>query len=234
MSGDEPPIRPASTLILVRGQGEVLLLLRSAGHGFLANMWVFPGGRVDQVDGPDERGARRAAVRETWEEAGILLGEEARSAAPGEAREGVTFETEPWPMVSFARWVTPRGERRRYDTRFYLARVPHVEAAPDLGEVTQARWLTPAAALEQHRVNALPMAPPTFWSLEALRRLETVEAMLAWAREQERRGFGPIETTLAFEQGAMIVATDRESLPLPAGESVSGRLRLVRGVWHMA
>lgn len=233
MSVTEVPIRPASTLVLARGDGpaEVLLVLRGGGHGFLANMWVFPGGRVDEADGGDELGARRAAMRETWEEAGILLAAEVRTAAPREAREAGAIEGATWPMACFARWVTPRGERRRYDTRFYVARVPWIEAVPDLGEVTHARWLTPAAALALHREAALPMAPPTYWTLEALSRLETAAAMIAWAEERERVGFGAIETTLAFDRGAMIVASDPEALPLPKGEPVSGRLRLVRGVW---
>jgi len=207
-------------------------VLRGRGHGFLANMWVFPGGRVDEADGVDDLGARRAAVRETWEEAGILLARQVRTALPGEAREGSAIQGEPWPMAFFSRWVTPRGERRRFDTRFYATRVPWVEAEPDLGEVTHARWITPADALALHREAGLPMAPPTFWTLEALRRLETAEAMLAWAQERERVGVSaPIETTLAFEHGAMIVASDPAALPLPRGEPTSGRLRLVRGVW---
>jgi 8-oxo-dGTP pyrophosphatase MutT (NUDIX family) len=223
--------------VLVRGDArpEVLLLLRHGAQGFLANMWVFPGGRIDEADGGlEDAGARKAALRETWEEAGILLGRPVRSAAPDEARGPPPLGDEMWPMASFARWVTPATERRRFDTLFFLARVPPVEAVPDQTEVIEARWLAPEDALEHHRQGALALAPPTFWTLEALRRLGSAEAMLAWALRREREGFAPLEPSLALESGALIVENDPAELPLPPGEPVSGRLRLVRGVWHLA
>ncbi|MEY2404778.1 MAG: hypothetical protein QOD38_2329, partial [Acidimicrobiaceae bacterium] len=73
-AGVPPPI-PAATVVLVRdGAGglETLMLRRNA-HGAFGGMWVFPGGRVDPDDGEDEIGARRAAVRETMEEASLVL-----------------------------------------------------------------------------------------------------------------------------------------------------------------
>ncbi len=233
------PIRHASTLVLVRGEGEpeILLLLRHAQHGFMPNIWVFPGGRVDEADGEGDAGARRAAVRETWEEAGILLRDPVRTAAPDEARDAAVIESaggEPWPMACFARWLTPIGEKRRFDTRFYVARVPAaVDAVPDRGEVIDALWITPEAAFERHRAGTLALAPPTWWSLEAMRRLGSGAAISAWAAEVEP-GVRCVEPTLALSAGTIVVSTISEDLRLPPGESVSGRLQLVRGVWQPA
>lgn len=208
------PVRPASTLVLVRGADvpEVLLLLRHGRHGFMPNIWVFPGGRVEPDDGEDDPGARRAALRETREEAGIELGDA--------------------PLMCFSRWVTPLGERRRFDTRFYVTRVAADAAAvPDQGEVTDALWVRPADALARHREGRLALAPPTWWSMEALRRLADADAILAWASAIERAGVAPLTPTLALEGGSVVVSTSPEHLRLPPGEPFSGRLRLVRGVW---
>ena len=231
---ESPPIRPAATVVLIRGTlaPEVLLLLRHAEQGFLAGVWVFPGGRVGLSDGQDEIGARRAAVRETWEEAGILLRDPVRVALPGEPRQGDWNGAERWPLWCFARWVTPAGVPRRFDTRFFVTRVASIEAVPDQSEVTEALWLDPGLALERHRAGGLPLAPPTYWALEAMRRLGTPEAMEAWAIERERAGVTPLHPSLAFEQGAMVVGADTSILPLPPGEPVSGRLELISGVWH--
>lgn len=242
MSNPSPaavPIRPASTLVLVRGEREpeILLLLRHAQHGFMPNIWVFPGGRVDEADGVDDAGARRAAVRETWEEAGILLRDPVRTAGPEEVREVAAIDragSEPWPLACFARWLTPVGEKRRFDTRFYVARVPPtVHAVPDRGEVIDAVWLTPEAAFARHRAGTLALAPPTWWSLEAMRRLGSADAISAWASEVER-DVRCVEPTLALIAGTIVVSTVSEHLRLPPGESVSGRLQLVRGVWQPA
>lgn len=212
----QPPIRPASTVVLVRRAvaAEVLLLLRHGRHGFMPNMWVFPGGRIEDDDGEGDLGARRAALRETSEEAGIEL-------------------PESHPMAYFARWVTPVGERKRYDTRFYLSEVePEVEAIPDRGEVIEAQWVAPGSALKRHARGELALAPPTLFAFAALDRLASVEAMVGWAREMERAGVAPITPQLAFEGGTVVVSVPPEHLALPPGEPVSGRLRLVRGVWR--
>lgn len=230
------PIRPASTIVLVRGESEpeILLLFRHAQHGFMPNIWVFPGGRVDAADGEGELAARRAAVRETWEEAGILLAGCVRTAGPDEARDAAAIALaggELWPMACFARWLTPLGEKRRFDTRFYVARVPAgVDAAPDRGEVTDALWITPSAALERHRAGTLALTPPTWWSLETMRRLGSSKAISAWANEVEP-AVTCVEPTLVLEAGTIVVSAVSEQLRLPPGEGVSGRLKLVGGVW---
>lgn len=82
-----------------------------------------------------------------------------------------------------AHWVTPAVEPRRYDTRFFAARVPPgATAVYDEREMTGAVWLTPRAALERHRRGRLPMIFPTIRTLEDLSEFATVEALLAHYR----------------------------------------------------
>ena len=210
-TASEVPVRPAATIVLMRGDApEVLLLLRHGQHGFMPNIWVFPGGRVEATDGEGDLGARRAAVRETREEAGVVLAEDT------------------W-LGELPRWVTPVGEKRRFDTRFFAACVPvDCCATADQSEVIDALWLTPAAALERHDEGKLALAPPTWWSLEILRRLGTVDAVRAWT---DTTPVARIEPKLALEAGGVTVNAVDIAVP---GEPVSGRLSLVKGVWRHA
>jgi len=212
------------------GQGsdagpEVYLLRRVSTMAFAAGMYVFPGGRVDPADSGDDIGwvgppahtwagplsadvplARAlvcAAVRETFEECGVLLaGRDASSVVDvGDpeweahrqallAREvslsellqtrGLLLRADllrPW-----ARWITPEGERRRYDTRFLVAALPPLQSARHVGgEADHAAWLRPAAALRQHHGGELAMLPPTVVTLEQLVGLPSAAAVLAAA-----------------------------------------------------
>lgn len=141
---------------------ELLLVHRPGGADFAPGAYVFPGGTVHEDDRtwPDE--IRGAAVREVFEEVGILLAPGALDAHCGQVREliqaGATFSgavrrlgLEPAfdELVIFARWITPAQLRRRYDTRFFLTRLPDGQAVrPQEGEVTDWVWISPATALE--------------------------------------------------------------------------------------
>ena len=166
---DGPPVtpRPSATVLLVRGgrPWELLLMRRPRGADFAPGAYVFPGGAVHAEDAqwPDE--IRAAAVREVFEEVGILLarraGRVARDtdclAVRSMLEEGVTFtdavrrrRLEPAHdrLVMFARWVTPARLSRRYDTRFFFARVPAGQVVrPQEGEVTDWLWIAPERAL---------------------------------------------------------------------------------------
>jgi 8-oxo-dGTP pyrophosphatase MutT (NUDIX family) len=141
---------------------ELLLVQRSGGADSAPGAYVFPGGTVHDDDHawPDE--IRAAAVREVFEEVGILLARGALDSHCHQVRglieSGATFSDavrrvglEPAfdDLVIFARWVTPAAMRRRYDTRFFIARSPEGQAVhPQEGEVTDWVWVSPAAALE--------------------------------------------------------------------------------------
>jgi 8-oxo-dGTP pyrophosphatase MutT (NUDIX family) len=160
--------RQAASLILLRDSmagAEVLLVERNPKQRFMGGAWVFPGGAVH----PDEDADHAAtAVRELEEEAGIALPDDAE-------------------LVPFSRWITPDGEQVtiRFDTWFFAARAPEgAVATPDGGECVDARWLTPAAALEAHAKDELALVFPTIKHLELLSELRSAEETLAAARER--------------------------------------------------
>lgn len=240
----EPAVpRPAATIVLLRDGAngmEVLLMRRNRNAGFVPGAYVFPGGGVDSTDAaPDvvraldgltpESAAERlalpeaeppavayylAALREAFEETGILVGVDAEGRTPPTAAEddGVDAVREALMQdeISFAEalarlgcriagdaveyiahWITPRPEPRRYDTRFFAARVPPgARAIVDPREMTDALWLGPAEALDRCDRGALPMVFPTIKTIEDLAAYGSVDAAL--------RGFGalPVRTIL--------------------------------------
>ena len=143
-----------------------------------------------------------AALREAVEETGLLAGVVAANGPPGgeavrEAREallgggasfaavldGLDARLDGAAVEYIAHWVTPEVEPRRYDTRFFAARVPDgSRAVYDRREMTDAVWLTPGAALDRHRRGRLPMIFPTIRTLEDLSDFATVKELLAHYR----------------------------------------------------
>lgn len=227
-SPEERPVRAASTLILLRDAAdgvEVLMLKRHGLSETLGGAFVFPGGKVDaedaaldgehfldqtasvlhdrlgeqDIDTATAVGLYVAALRETFEESGLLLAQQLAPAqsdaalarlAQGTAFNALLAELQlrlcvdalaPW-----SRWITPRRPammNRRFDTRFFLAAVPDAqEAQQDDHEVTEARWLTPRAALAEYREGRIDMAPPQILSLLHLSSYGSVAAALADAR----------------------------------------------------
>ena len=163
-----PDPRLSATVVLLRDgyDGlEVFMLRRLSTMAFGAGAHVFPGGVVDAVDhAGDHSGAlANAAVRETFEETGVLL-------HPDWLR--------PW-----SRWITPHFEPRRYDTIFYVARAPadqtarHVEDEADAGE-----WITPHAALHSREWFLMP---PTEATLAAFAQYESTSDVLAAAIDRD-------------------------------------------------
>ena len=156
--------RPAATLLLLRDAAEgleVLMVRRAREMDFAAGALVFPGGRVEEGDallaaGDDALGAHRiAAIREAWEECGILL---ARPGAPHVhlanafgthlLREGVTPDAS--GLVHFAHWITPEHSPKRFDTHFFLAATPQgQEAVHDGQEAVEAVWARPCTTLAE-------------------------------------------------------------------------------------
>lgn len=218
---DPVPARPAATAVLLRDSSagpEVLLMKRLRTAGFVPGAYVFPGGRVDLADAEpgllewaDGLGAEArpepmfwlAALRETFEEAGVLLARDEEGRVVGDAaadprlgrwREallageatllevvealGVRLALD--DVVPCAHWITPLAEPRRYDTHFFLAHLPEgSEARLDPREMADAVWLSPAAALERFHDGRLPLVFPTVATLESLIGFDSVAAALA-------------------------------------------------------
>jgi len=165
------PVRPAATVMIVddRPDLHVLLLRRRAASQFVPGMDVFPGGGVDSADAAlpgsaaldDAAASARlglangglaywvAAVRETTEEAGLELAPDA--------------------LHYVARWVTPQGPPRRYDTRFFVTALPPGQIpVADQSEAVHAEWVRPAAALADFVARRRAMLPPTVGMLRIL------------------------------------------------------------------
>ena len=176
--------RPASTVIVLReresGGIEVLLVRRNDSVAFMAGAHVFPGGRVDPADHPQgaitgmpsrfpdldparDLAHRRAAVRELAEEANVHVSVDA--------------------VEPVAHGVTPAIEIRRYDTRFFLARMPAgQEARHDESETTALAWLAPSDAIAKASEGAIMLPPPTWTMLQCLTRFASVDEAFDWAR----------------------------------------------------
>lgn len=185
----DPPVspvtpRPSASILLLRpGTGEqgpgleVLMAKRSDASRFMPGVWVFPGGAVDPGDGELSAGAapyRACARRELAEETGIAIAADAE-------------------LVLFARWITPAFLPIRFDAWFFVAQAPPASApVPDGGETTDARWLSPAAALEAGRHNEMDLAFPTLRKLEELEKYETVEAVLNAYRDRPPEAILPV------------------------------------------
>jgi 8-oxo-dGTP pyrophosphatase MutT (NUDIX family) len=220
-------LREAATVMLVRDDPDlhVFMLRRNLQSEWVGGAYVFPGGAVDPGDRdhavlarcPDRSDADAsaqlglsagglgywvAAVRETFEEAGVLL---ARAAATGELvdpaeprltelRDGlnagaITFQEliESEDLVldvagihAFSHWITPEGALRRYDTRFFLAAAPDGHAyLHDETETVASHWLRPTDALAASDAGDLDLIFPTRKSLEVLRRFTYATDLLA-------------------------------------------------------
>jgi 8-oxo-dGTP pyrophosphatase MutT (NUDIX family) len=167
--GPETVPRTAATVILLRGGRktlEVLLAQRNPAARFMGGAGVFPGGAVSAQDGDGEPGLRAAAVRELREEAGVELGD-------------------PAALVAFSRWITPAAVKIRYDTWFFLAPAPAgAEPRIDGGEVVDARWFTPPAALSAARSGQILLVFPTIKHLEQLSGFGSADELLEHARTQ--------------------------------------------------
>ena len=252
---------PAATVVLLRpGRAgvEVLLTRRPASMVFAPDMHVFPGGRVDQADAAPallrrsvitpERAAAAlggdlapgpalaahvAAIREVFEEAGILLADggsdgtpvparavsDARSAlVGGDARfETIAVELDlrlrtDW-LVPLSRWVTPPTLPRRFDARFFAAELPAGTRVSFEGdEVAGHRWLTPAAALAAMADGEIGMWLPTSATLQQLEHVTSI------AQARERLAPGRLG---AIEVGT--VSPDVTRIVMPAGGGVAGQ-----------
>ena len=233
----EPPVkvRNAATVALVRDGDcgiEVFMLRRSLQSAFVGGAYVFPGGAVDDADHPEdiehlcvglsdvdaserlgvERGGLSywvAAVRESFEEAGVLLAVDGsdrlisfadpdverrflgwRSAVDAGTRsirnvceaESLRLATD--RMHYFSHWITPLGAPRRFDTRFFVCAAP-TDQVPlhDDRETIANTWIRPAEALQRHHDGEFFMILPTIKTLEAIGRFPSADQFLTAASQ---------------------------------------------------
>ncbi len=236
-SDDKSALRPAATVMLIRDieneAFEVFMLQRTLNAAFAGGMYVFPGGRVDELDGIEEleqlcdglddkhaSGLLQipsgglaywvAAIRECFEEAGVLLARNSQTKQLvafdeptiikrfDEARlkihdsslsminlcrsENLSLVTDSIHYVSH--WITPVGEARRFDTRFFVARAPESqEPLHDSQETIASLWVQPQDALNKLARGELAMFPPTSENLKFLANFKTTDEVLAAAKK---------------------------------------------------
>ncbi|MCP4576056.1 MAG: NUDIX domain-containing protein [Deltaproteobacteria bacterium] len=246
--------KPAATLILVKPHGnafKVYLLKRSLKSRFMPGVHVFPGGMVDLEDRDlaawvdhldmtpgdmqQKLGAEglevkdtlsfvMAAIRETFEEAGVLLVNEKENRGPDlesllKKRDGGHLEpgwfksfmtaTGWMPAVSklhrWSHWITPRLMRLRFDTRFFLALMPENQVCrPDRKETTEGRWVTPKEGLTGNLSGEIPLSPPAVVTLHDLLAYPYMDDLM---KAGSKRPWGDIiePQLVPMEQGAMII-----------------------------
>ncbi len=264
----ERPARDSSSLVLLRDGAdglEVLLLRRHTDSRVMGGVHVFPGGKLDPADySPDAlaaidldadqllarlpepglspekaAGLHIAALRETMEEAGLLLAEgadaEARQAladrqAAGEsladAMAALGLRWQASAILPWSRWITPDhpASGPRFDTRFFLARLPEGQQARHDGyEATEAVWLRPRQALERHAAHEIELVPPQLMSLVQLCR----HADVASAWNEALAGQPPRIQPEAYEvDGERILCYPGDPLHSVPGRALHGPTRL--------
>lgn len=231
-----PDAVPAATVVLLRdGAGglETLMLRRNSKLAFAGGHWVFPGGRVDDADaepGPDDaddsalgdrpgrepstlRAARRAAVREAAEEAGLAVDVDS--------------------LVPFAHWTPPPIAIKRYATWFFLAPAPAGDVTVDMGEIHEHQWARPVDALRMRDEGEIELSPPTWRTLDRLAASATVASALNEAVSAEVEYF---ETHIA-RAGAGAVAMWHGDAGYESGDPDAPgprhRLWMVPGPWRL-
>ena len=209
-------LRPAATVLLLRDGAsdvEVLMTRRSATASFAPGAYVFPGGGIDAADalahGQSTRRTSQsdlhltqaiAAIRESFEELGILLARKADGSHANDADIANLDRQQPFAaqcqamglrlaadeVYVLAHWITDRDLPRRFDVPFLVARMPEgQQAVADESEQFEPVWLSPAQALARHAADQLFMLFPTVRTLERLRSYGSVDAVLAACAHNE-------------------------------------------------
>lgn len=243
----------ASTVILTRQKGaelQVYLVKRSPLSRFMPGNYVFPGGTLDpedrdlglwkaHVDMDTEEISDRfggyltvgdalaigiAAIRETFEEAGVFLGFDGEQAKrelkrlcemrvaglleKGWLREYVVGEERVLRLSGLARWsywITPRERSKRFDTRFFVAFMPEdQECTPDNSEITQGIWISPEHGLEENFRGNIPLSPPTVVTLNEFLKYPSLNDL---RKDVKNRAWGEVREPrlIASPQGALIL-----------------------------
>lgn len=220
-------IRPSSTVVIARAAAndpEVFMVRRHESSSF-GTAYAFPGGVVDLGDADvhdycrglsrDDANARlgiesdglnyySAAVRELFEESGVLLADlQSLDENLTTVRDGLNDGTVNWTELVqrnelplhcdqlhyFSHWVTPPSQAKRYSTRFFLAKLPDGQEAMHCGgELTESRWVTATDMLAAGRRGDVKLHFPTVKTLESIARHKTLEGLIDWARTSVQWG----------------------------------------------
>lgn len=208
-SDEITPIHPAATVILMRDAPsgpEVLLVQRSKAVRHMGGQWVFPGGRVDPDDVPEDGdsyvSAVNAAIRETREEAGLHI--------------------DAGQLEYLSHWTTPEGAKKRFATWFFLAILEDdQEVEVDGGEIALHRWVSPATALREigDPDNPFNLMPPTFVSLVDLAPHASCDVARRAVRERDALIYAP---NMVFIEGGICFLYEGDAGYAAGDESAAG------------
>jgi 8-oxo-dGTP pyrophosphatase MutT (NUDIX family) len=257
------PPRPAATVVLLRDAPaglEVFLMKRHGLSDVLGGAYVFPGGKVDAADAELDLAAHGdqppstlhttldepdisettaaalyvAALREAFEESGVLFAQGGVSAQPAAQaaallRGGIGFNAalaqlglrlQTRAILPWSRWITPVRPsvmNKRFDTRFFVAAVPGGQVARhDDFETTESIWLSPREALMQYWAGQIELAPPQIMSLAHLARHSAVDSVLSAARLRRPPVIQPESFDLEGERMICYPGDERHTLREPA------------------
>jgi 8-oxo-dGTP pyrophosphatase MutT (NUDIX family) len=260
MSEPRPSPRLAATVLLVRDRAaglEVFMVERHHQIEFATGALVFPGGKVDPADADpslrarcgeslasddDARALRVAAIRETFEECGVLL-----ARARGETRlftspRGVEADAEFAALVArqdlllacdllvpFAHWITPALVPKRFDTHFFIAAAPEDQLALHDGhESVDSVWISPEAALREAETGRRTIIYPTLMNLVRLAESRSVSDALERAKRQPIVTVQPAVARGADGKPALAIPEDAGYPPLPPALARFGSVEGIR------
>jgi 8-oxo-dGTP pyrophosphatase MutT (NUDIX family) len=254
---------PAATVMLVRDGPagmEVFMVRRTGNAVFVPSAHVFPGGKVDEADGDADRlgglcpglddveASRRmgvatgglaswvAAIRECFEEAGVLLARDAggrhpqfvdesvvdrfdehrravhagtRRLAEVCEREGLVLAVD--ELQYFGHWITPEPSPRRFDTRFFVARAPDdQEPLHDGSETVASVWIRPSQALADHEAGTFAIITPTIFMLRSISTFDDADDLVAAAAGAAADGPTFLEMGYPHDLGERVALTSLE------------------------
>ena len=265
----DAPLRDAASVVLLRDGAaglEVLLMQRHPDAKVLGGWFVFPGGKLDPADcaphwqphldtlphplptrlneadlpAHQAQGVYMAALRELFEEAGVLLAQGTNASAEAQVAKlaaaapqlrstlAASQDLLAWTQTQrlqwhtqalqpWSRWITPLNPQvssARFDTRFFLARMPaHQTVQADPYEVAHSLWLTPREALHRHWVGEMPLIPPQLMGLAQLARHRTVDSALQEAAQRPAPCILPELIDLGDQRGMCYPGDPLHSVP---------------------
>ncbi len=173
-AASESPAIPAATVCLLRdgSAGVEVLMLRKTSKIAFGGMWVFPGGKIDAADYPEDRDLEQAA----------------RTAASREAAEEAALRVTAEELVWFAHWTPPPNTPKRFATFFFLTHTDQDDVIEiDGGEIEDHRWISPGEAISKHREGEIDLAPPTWVTLFHLSKFSPAAAVVDHFRARDAR-----------------------------------------------
>ena len=278
------PRTAATVILIREGRKspfEVFLMRRHKEQRFMGGAFVFPGGAQDLKDNAPmadhyeendhlenvlgrlrKSGMSRdkalgllfTAIRETFEESGVLFGLDRQMTANGytgpagfrtalhdgsitleEVAGKMEMKYTPGSLTPYARWITPEIETRRFDTWFFLARLPEDQnPVHDSVELVESIWLTPEEALQRQKEKGILLMPPTLKILEELSAFTSVDALFSAARHKSLHPILPQAVTSEIRFGIKLPHDPEYTISeykQPFRPDEPSRIMMIDGMW---